>query len=160
MNTTGLPVSTMNKYRVIIIHGPNLNLLGTRETDIYGTKTLEDINNSIHEYALENNVDVSFFHSNTEGDIIGYIHENRDANGLIINPGAYTHTSIAIRDAISAVSIPAIEVHLSNIHRREEFRTISYIAPVCIGQISGFGHNSYLLALTALIYRFNTSDTA
>ena len=160
MNTTGLPVSTMNKYRVIIIHGPNLNLLGTRETDIYGTMTLENINNSIHEYALENNVDVSFFHSNAEGDIIGYIHENRDANGLIINPGAYTHTSIAIRDAISAVSIPAIEVHLSNILGREEFRRVSYIAPVCIGQISGFGHNSYLLALTALIYRFNTSDTA
>ena len=160
MNTTGLPLSTMNKYRVIIIHGPNLNLLGTRETDIYGTMTLENINNSIHEYALENNVDVSFFHSNAEGDIIGYIHENRDANGLIINPGAYTHTSIAIRDAISAVSIPAIEVHLSNILGREEFRRVSYIAPVCIGQISGFGHNSYLLALTALIYRFNTSDTA
>lgn len=144
----------MSKHKVIVINGPNLNLLGSRETDIYGTVSLDQINNALHDYAAENNIEIAFYQSNSEGDIINVIHENRNSHGLIINPGALTHTSIAIRDAISAVSLPAVEVHLSNIHSREDFRKLSYIAPVCIGQISGFGMNSYLLGLTALIYEF------
>lgn len=149
----------MGKFKFIVVHGPNLNLLGSRETDIYGSATLDDINNSLHEYAAENDIDVLFYQSNSEGDIINFIHEHRNAQGLIINPGAYTHTSIAIRDAIAAVSIPAIEVHLSNIHNREDFRKVSYIAPVCIGQISGFGMYSYILGLSALIYEFQNNKT-
>ncbi|OHD69086.1 MAG: type II 3-dehydroquinate dehydratase [Spirochaetes bacterium RBG_16_49_21] len=136
--------------KIVIINGPNLNLLGVREQEIYGANTLEDMEKLVTGFAEDNNMDLDFFQSNHEGEIIGYIHEHRSANGIIINPAAFTHTSIAIRDAIAAVNIPAVEVHLSNIYTREEFRRMSFIAPVCIGQISGFGIYSYLLALQAL----------
>ncbi len=141
----------MKKYKIIVINGPNLNLLGTREKSIYGDKTLEDINLILTKYAEENSSEIISFQSNIEGEIIDFIQKNRTSDGLLINPGAYTHTSIAIRDAISGISIPAVEVHISNIHSREEFRKHSYIAPVCIGQISGFGIYSYVLGLEALI---------
>lgn len=134
--------------KVLVIHGPNLNLLGKRETEIYGTKSLDDINKDILSLASELGIDVKTIQLNSEGEIVEAIQKgNFDA--LIINPAAYTHTSIAIRDAIAAVDKPAIEVHLSNIHKREEFRKKSFIAEVAVGQISGFGPDSYLLALRA-----------
>lgn len=135
--------------KVLIIHGPNLNLLGKRETDIYGKETLDEINKKIKDLGDKLKLDISIYQSNSEGEIIDYIQKgNFDA--LIINPAGYTHTSIAIRDAISAVNKPTIEVHLSNIHKREDFRRKSYIAEVAVGQISGFGSNGYLLALHAI----------
>ena len=137
--------------QILLIHGPNLNLLGHRETDIYGSYSLDQINKMIEEFGNENNIKTLNFQSNIEGEIIDFIHKNRESDGIIINPAGYTHTSIAIRDAIKAVNIPTVEVHLSNIHSREEFRRHSFIAPVCIGQISGFGYYSYLLGLSALI---------
>ncbi|HPV41866.1 MAG TPA: type II 3-dehydroquinate dehydratase [Spirochaetota bacterium] len=138
------------KTRILVINGPNLNLLGTREPDVYGSRTLDDMKKRMLDYAQTADCELEFFQTNVEGEIINFIHEHRDADGIIINPAALTHTSIAIRDAISAVQIPAVEVHLSNIHAREEFRRVSHIAPVCIGQISGFGIHSYLLGLMAL----------
>jgi 3-dehydroquinate dehydratase-2 len=133
---------------VLIIHGPNLNLLGKRETSIYGTKSLKAIDHDISLLAAELGLNVVIMQINSEGAILDSIHRgNYDA--LIINPAAYTHTSVAIRDAIAAVGKPAIEVHLSNIHRREDFRRTSYIAGVAEGQICGFGPESYLLALRA-----------
>jgi 3-dehydroquinate dehydratase-2 len=134
--------------KVLVIHGPNLNLLGRRETDIYGTKSLKDINKDILSLASDLGIDVNTKQLNSEGEIIEAIQKgNYDA--LIINPAAYTHTSVAIRDAIAAVNKPTIEVHLSNISRREEFRKKSFIAEVAAGQISGFGPDSYLLAIRA-----------
>lgn len=141
----------MKKHKILVINGPNLNLLGMREKSIYGEKTLDEINAALSNYAEKNSAEIIFYQSNIEGEIIDFIQKNRDYNGLVINPGAYTHTSIAIRDAIAAVSIPAVEVHISNIHSREDFRKHSYIAPVCIGQISGFGMHSYILGLEAVI---------
>ncbi|MFZ5989593.1 MAG: type II 3-dehydroquinate dehydratase [Bacillota bacterium] len=136
--------------KILVINGPNLNLLGTREKDIYGKETLLDIAQKLDAEALKLNVDLSFIQTNHEGEIIDKIHESKgNVDVIIINPGAYTHYSIAIRDAIKAVDTPAIEVHLSNIHAREEFRSKSVIAPVCVGQISGFGSSSYILALNA-----------
>jgi 3-dehydroquinate dehydratase-2 len=137
--------------KIIIIHGPNLNLLGRREQDIYDSITLDEINEMIKTFCKKNNTKVTILQSNSEGEIIDFIHENDTADGLIINPAAYTHTSVAIRDAIKAVNRPAVEVHLSNIHAREEFRSASFVAPVCIGQISGFGPYSYILGIRALI---------
>jgi 3-dehydroquinate dehydratase-2 len=134
--------------KVLVIHGPNLNLLGTRETGIYGSKTLVDINHAIADLASELGINVRAIQLNSEGDILDVIQKS-DYDALIINPAAYTHTSVAIRDAIAAVNKPAIEVHLSNIYKREEFRRKSYIAEVAAGQISGFGPESYLLALRA-----------
>jgi 3-dehydroquinate dehydratase-2 len=134
--------------RVLIIHGPNLNLLGLRETSIYGIKSLEEINNDILSLAAELRIDVVILQLNSEGEIINAIQEGA-YDALIINPAAYTHTSIAIRDALLAVGKPSIEVHLSNIYRREEFRRKSFMADVAVGQISGFGPVSYLLALRA-----------
>lgn len=134
--------------KVLVIHGPNLNLLGTRETGIYGSKTLDDINNDIANLASELGINVRAIQLNGEGDILDVIQKS-DYDALIINPAAYTHTSVAIRDAIAAVNKPAIEVHLSNIHKREEFRIKSYIAEVAAGRIIGFGPESYLLALRA-----------
>jgi 3-dehydroquinate dehydratase II len=134
--------------KVLVIHGPNLNLLGTRETGIYGSKTLDDINHDITDLASELGINVRTIQLNSEGDILDVIQKS-DYDALIINPAAYTHTSVAIRDAIAAVNKPAIEVHLSNIYKREEFRRKSYIAEVAAGQISGFGSESYLLALRA-----------
>jgi len=142
----------MKQYTFHVIHGPNLNLLGEREPAIYGTLTLEEINNRIHEFAKGKNYEVRCFQSNSEGEIIDYIQNNRNCDGIIINAGAYTHTSIAIRDCLASISIPCIEVHLSNIHSRERFRRHSYIAPVCIGQICGFGYYSYIVALQALLH--------
>ncbi len=137
--------------KIAVINGPNLNLLGKRESDIYGTLTLEDINNRIREFAIGKNLELLFFQSNREGDIIDFIHSNSSVQGIVINPAAFTHTSVAIRDAIAAVSIPAVEVHLSNIYSREDFRKDSFIAPVCVGQITGFGYYSYIMGLEALI---------
>lgn len=136
--------------KILIIHGPNLNLLGERETEIYGKITLESINSEIINEAKKLNVDVEFVQNNVEGEIVNNIHSAKEKFcALIINPGGYTHYSVAIRDAIAAVKIPTIEVHLSNISSREEFRQKSVIAPVCVGQISGFGKESYLLGLHA-----------
>lgn len=138
--------------KVLVINGPNLNLLGTREKDIYGEETLEDIARKMNAEAVKLNVDLSFIQTNHEGEIIDRIHESKGKiDAIIINPGAYTHYSIAIRDAIKAVEIPAIELHLSNIHAREEFRSKSVIAPVCVGQICGFGSSGYILALNAAV---------
>ena len=138
--------------KVLIIHGPNLNLTGQRETEIYGKNTLDDINNLIKDWSDKNDIEVDIFQSNHEGATIDKIHSAKgDAEAIVINPGAFTHYSFAIRDAISAVGIPAVEVHLSNIYAREQFRSESVIAPVCRGQISGFGPKSYILALESLL---------
>jgi len=137
----------------LIIHGPNLNLLGEREPEVYGKLTLDDINQQLKDLASELGVELMVEQYNSEGEIIDRIHRARkeEIDGLLINPGAYTHYSIAIRDAIAGVEIPAIEVHLSNIYQREEFRHKSVIAPVVEGQISGLGLDSYLLGLRALV---------
>ena len=138
--------------KLYVIHGPNLNLLGQREVDIYGATTLSDLNDQMTTFGEAMNVSLDFFQSNHEGEIISKIHEiSQTHDGLIINPAAFTHTSIGIRDAIAGTSINAVEVHLSNIHAREEFRKHSYTADVCIGQISGFGITSYLIAIQALV---------
>jgi 3-dehydroquinate dehydratase-2 len=134
--------------KVLVIHGPNLNLLGKREKGIYGTKSLKEINKEILSLASELRIKVGTAQLNSEGEILDVIQKG-DYDVLIINPAAYTHTSVAIRDAIAAVDKPAIEVHLSNIHKREDFRRKSFIAGVAVGQISGFGSDSYLLALRA-----------
>ncbi|MFY7802352.1 MAG: type II 3-dehydroquinate dehydratase [Limnoraphis robusta] len=137
---------------ILVLHGPNLNLLGQREPGIYGTATLAEINQRLQQQAQLHQFTLSFLQSNHEGILVDAIHSARDQHqGLIINAGAYTHTSIAIRDAIAAVGLATVEVHLSNIYRRETFRHHSYIAPVVLGQISGFGSDSYLLGLQALV---------
>jgi 3-dehydroquinate dehydratase-2 len=139
---------TAQKKTVLVIHGPNLNLLGTREPDLYGANTLTEIDAQLKKLARELGLDINSMQSNSEAEIIEKIQAG-DFALLIINPAAYTHTSVAIRDAISAVAKPVIEVHLSNIHKREEFRKHSYISGVALGQISGFGPESYYLALRA-----------
>ncbi|BCD59770.1 MULTISPECIES: type II 3-dehydroquinate dehydratase [unclassified Nitratiruptor] len=137
--------------KVMVIQGPNLNMLGIREQHIYGPMKLEDIHKQMKNFADANGLDIEFFQSNLEGEIVDKIQESLgDADGIIINAGAYTHTSIAIRDAIAAVQLPTIEVHLSNVYRREEFRQKSMIAPVCAGVITGFGPFSYHLAMVAM----------
>lgn len=137
--------------RIRILHGPNLNLLGSREQSIYGTLSLDAINSIIAKLAKELNVKVDIRQSNHEGELVSWIQESQIGyDGIIINPAAYTHTSIAIRDAIAAVNLPTMEVHLSNIHQREEFRHRSYIAGVSLGQITGLGATGYLLALRGL----------
>lgn len=138
--------------KILVIHGPNLNLLGRREPDIYGTQSLDEINRMLSNLAAELGCEVSFFQSNHEGGIVDEIHKAIGVyNAMIINPGGFTHTSVAIRDAIAAAGIPTVEVHLSNIYRREEFRKHSYISPVAVGQVSGFGADGYLLALRAAV---------
>jgi len=137
--------------RILVLHGPNLTLLGTREPDVYGALTLTEINRRLREYAARQNIDLRTFQSNSEGAMIDAVHEAANwAQGIVINAGAYSHTSYALRDAIAGVALPAVEVHLSNVHAREEFRHVSVIAPVCVGQIVGFGWHSYLLGLEAL----------
>jgi len=143
---------------VLVLHGPNLNLLGKREPEIYGTLTLEDINRVLIQDAKSAGVELSITQSNQEGILIDCIQAALGQDdGIIINPGAYTHTSVGIRDAISAVNVPTVEVHISNIYRREPFRHQSYIAPVAIGQISGFGVQSYRLGLQALIHHLDAA---
>jgi 3-dehydroquinate dehydratase-2 len=136
-----------------VLHGPNLNLLGRREPGIYGQLSLEQINQRLLQRAAILDVHLTIFQSNHEGALVDRIHQASDAGcgGLLINPAAYTHTSVALRDAISAVALPCVEVHLSNIHAREAFRQHSHLAPVCLGQICGFGADSYLLGLEALV---------
>ena len=137
---------------ILVIHGPNLNLLGTREPDTYGSTTLDDIDAMISDEASKHGAKVKVVQSNVEGNLVDAIHENASwASAIIINPAAYTHTSVALRDAIAAVGVPTIEVHLSNVYRRETFRHHSYIAPVAVGQIAGFGADSYRLAVLAAV---------
>ncbi|KPK88522.1 3-dehydroquinate dehydratase [bacterium SM23_31] len=137
---------------LLIVHGPNLNLLGEREPEIYGTQTMNEINDIIKEHAEKHNIVCRFFQSNHEGALIDIIHENHKwMDGLIINPGAYAHTSIALRDALSVLSCPIIELHLSNIYNREKFRQRSFISPVATGVICGLGAAGYTLAIDAII---------
>ena len=139
--------------RVLFLNGPNLNLLGTREPEVYGRTTLADIEVKVREKAAQLKVVVDFRQSNQEGELVSWIQEAKGKfQVIVINAAAYTHTSVALRDAISAVGVPTIEIHLSNVHAREEFRHKSLIAPVCKGQISGFGEKSYILALEASVY--------
>ncbi len=138
--------------KILVVHGPNLNLLGEREPHIYGRETLEEINRQILGLAKDLGVEVVTFQSNHEGEIIDRIQSLRnEVDGIIINPGGLTHTSVSLHDCIKAVGIPAVEVHLSNLHAREEFRRKSITAGACVGQISGFGSYSYLLGLEALV---------
>lgn len=137
---------------ILIVNGPNLNMLGRREPGIYGSQTLEDISRELNQVAKALGTTLFFFQSNHEGALVDTIQAALNVHqGILINPGAYTHTSVAIRDAIAAVALPTVEVHLSNIHQREAFRHHSYIAPVAIGQISGFGADSYRLGLEGLV---------
>ncbi len=145
------PKKTNSKLSILVIHGPNLNLLGEREPDIYGKISLSKINQSIVQEAKNLGVQVVCVQSNHEGELVDVIGSARKKyKGILINPAAYTHTSVALRDALAACGIPAVEVHLSNIYGREEFRRQSLTAPVCIGQVSGFGADSYLLGLRGL----------
>ncbi len=145
--------------KILVINGPNLNLLGKREADIYGSRTLEDISESLIKLAAELDVKVDIKQSNHEGEIVDLIQNSKEYAALVINPAAYTHTSVAIRDAIAAVSIPTVEIHLSNIYKREEFRHKSLISPVAHGQISGFGPESYQLGLRAAVSIANAEKT-
>ncbi|HXV19052.1 MAG TPA: type II 3-dehydroquinate dehydratase [Candidatus Omnitrophota bacterium] len=138
--------------KILVIHGPNLNLLGTRETGVYGKVTIKEIDARLKKVAKENRVELETFQSNHEGEIVSRIQDSRGVFGAIVmNPAAYTHTSVAIRDAVAAVKVPVVEVHLSNIYAREEFRHHSLIAPVAAGQVSGFGPKSYELGLLAAV---------
>ncbi|OGO34886.1 MAG: type II 3-dehydroquinate dehydratase [Chloroflexi bacterium RBG_16_57_11] len=136
---------------ILVLHGPNLNLLGEREPEVYGRMTLAEIDQRLSKLGEQMNLEVRSFQSNSEGALIDALHQARLwAQGVIFNPGGYTHTSVALRDAVAGIGLPVVEVHLSNVHAREEFRRISMIAPVCAGSIVGFGWHSYLLALHAL----------
>lgn len=137
--------------KILILHGPNLNLLGTREPEIYGSLSLEEINLQLQELAKELGIEIRTYQSNGEGELINILHDARDwADGVVFNPGGYTHTSVALRDAIAAIGIPVVEVHLSNIYAREDFRHRSLIAGVCAGSIMGFGWRSYAFGLRML----------
>lgn len=141
----------MKTIRIYVLNGPNLNLLGTREPEIYGKETLRDIEEKVKDFAQGQKIECSFFQSNHEGVLIDRIHEaNEKADGILINPGAFTHYSYAIRDAISSISIPVVEIHMSNIQKREEFRHTSVVSAVCLGTITGFGSYGYIMGLAAL----------
>lgn len=147
--------------KILVIHGPNLNLLGQREPDVYGDMNLETIENAMRELARTEKVDLQFYQSNHEGEIVTRIQEAEgDCDALVINPAAFTHTSVAIRDAIAAISLPTVEVHLSNIYARESFRQQSYTAPVCSGIVTGFGKDSYILGLRGAITLAASSSAA
>jgi 3-dehydroquinate dehydratase II len=138
--------------KILVLHGPNLNMLGLREPEVYGSTTLAQINDRLTQDAMELGAELSFLQSNHEGILIEAIHAAFQVQqGILINPAAFTHTSVALRDAIASVNIPTVEVHLSNVYKREEFRHHSFIAPIAIGQISGFGAESYRLGLRALV---------
>jgi 3-dehydroquinate dehydratase II len=140
------------KPKILIIHGPNLNLLGLREPEVYGSVTQRDIDRSLQVIAKEEGLSLKIFQSNSEGALVDAIQQAAGQNdGILINPAAYTHTSVALRDALAAVGMPVVEVHLSNIYKREEFRHHSYVAPVAVGQVSGFGAYSYVLGLYGLV---------
>lgn len=146
--------------KILVINGVNMNMLGSRETEKYGTMTLKDLEKDLYAFSFELGIDIETFQSNFEGEIVEKIHSAKDNfDGIVINAGAYTHTSVAIRDAISAVDIPTVEVHMTNIYKREEFRHHSYLAPVCIGQISGFGADSYKLSLKAIKNFLKTNNS-
>lgn len=148
---------TLLPLSILVLHGPNLNLLGQREPGIYGSLTLAEINSLLEAEGLKSQASIFSVQSNHEGILVDAIHEALGKyQGILINAGAYTHTSVALRDAIAAVNLPTVEVHLSNIYRREDFRHHSYIAPVAIGQISGFGVQSYLLGLQALVHHLRS----
>jgi 3-dehydroquinate dehydratase-2 len=139
--------------KILFLNGPNLNLLGSREPEIYGRTTLSDIESQVRQRAAVTKTEIDFRQSNSEGDLVGWIQEAKGKfDAIVINAAAYTHTSVALRDAITAIGVPTIEIHLSNVHAREEFRHKSLIAPVCCGQIAGFGDKSYILALEACFY--------
>ena len=138
--------------KILVINGVNMNMLGLREPEKYGSMTLNDLEKELYALSFELGIELETFQSNFEGEIVEKIHSAQNGiDGIVINAGAYTHTSIAIRDALASVSVPAVEVHMTNIYKREEFRHNSYLAPVCIGQISGFGINSYKLGLKAVV---------
>ena len=145
---------------ILLIHGPNLHLLGQRQPEIYGSQTLADIDQHLAEVATQRNITLKIFQSNHEGEIVTTIGQHIDwADGILINPAAYTHTSVAIRDALATIGLPVIELHLSNVHGRESFRHHSYIAPIAIGTIAGFGAFSYDLAIEAMIQHLNVAQT-
>ncbi|MEC8678451.1 MAG: type II 3-dehydroquinate dehydratase [Candidatus Margulisiibacteriota bacterium] len=135
----------------LVIHGPNLNMLGQRDQSHYGSLTLDEVNQHILDFAKKNDFECTLFQSNSEVEILEVLQNSADLDGIVINPAAFTHTSVAIRDAIETISTPCVEVHLSNVYKREEFRHTSYTAPVCVGKISGFGWRGYLMALDYLI---------
>ena len=145
--------------RILVINGVNMNMLGFREPEKYGSMTLKNLEKELYAFSFELGIDIETFQSNFEGEIVEKIHDvKKKFDGIIINAGAYTHTSIAIRDAISSVNVPTVEIHMTNIYKREDFRHHSYIAPVCMGQISGFGVNSYKLGLKAVVDYLNIND--
>ncbi|MBM3138951.1 MAG: type II 3-dehydroquinate dehydratase [Chloroflexi bacterium] len=146
--------------RILVLNGPNLNLLGSRQPDVYGRESLGDIELLVRSRGEKLGVELQFFQSNHEGELIDTLHAHRDWDGVIINAGAYTHTSVALADALRAVGLPAVEVHLSNTHAREEFRHRSYLAPVVWGQVAGFGFRSYLAALDLLYGRLSDEGKA